>query len=915
MYCSEGRLITSATDLVGFLLCNHLTALDLQVAGGAPIAPLTADDPQLAVVAARGLEHEAAHLQQLRGAGRTIVEIGTAETSLASLRAREAETLSALVAGTDVVFQATFLDERLPSHAWRGHSDFVTKVPGVSHFGNYAYEPEDTKLARHVSPSAVLQLCQYAEQLERLQGSAPENIHVVLGDGERVSIRLADVASYYRAARSRFLDRALGTGPPTEALPTAHCALCRWSLTCEDKWRADDALWLVAGLSREQARKCGEAGITSVAALASPDDGRVVRGIRAPTLTRLRRQARLQVAARAEPPGTAPPYELLSADEPGTGLSALPKPSPGDLFFDLEGDPFVGDGGIEYLLGIGWVVAGTFEFKAFWAHTPAEEKRAFQDLIDFVQERRSQDPDLHIYHYAPYERTALGRLMGRYATREEEVDELLRGDVLVDLYRVVKQAVVLGSESYSLKKVERLYMPAREGEITNAASSIVEYERWLNNGGDAILGEIERYNRVDCESTWMLREWLESRRPEAEAAFGIALSRPMPAEGQVAATVSEELDEVRALAMSLWPHDEPPGDDASDEARAPWLLAQLLDWHRREAKPQWWEYFHRVNVCTEEDLLADTEAIAGLSYDGIVGTEKRSSIHRYRFDPDQEHKLSPGKPVVDSAVERVRLSGGDATPSPGALVALDRVNGTLDLKRGNSSAAVHPQALIPDGPVNTGVLREALRRLAVEAVKYGDGPGPNRVARDLVARRPPRLQDGVPGGLLQQEGENALAAAVRCSLDLDDSYLPIQGPPGSGKTWTAARVIVELVRRGRRVGITANSHAVISHLLEQVMAYGRDARVPLRAVQKADLGQRCADDSVRCESTPKKIEDALAAGEVDIVAGTAWLFAREGMAQSLDHLIIDEAGQLSLANVLAAGSAARNLSSLVTHAS
>jgi len=158
-----------------------------------------------------------------------------------------------------------------------------------------------------------------------------------------------------------------------------------------------------------------------------------------------------------------------------------------------------------------------------------------------------------------------------------------------------------------------------------------------------------------------------------------------------------------------------------------------------------------------------------------------------------------------------------------------------------------------------------------------------------------------------QPGERAKNAAIRLAPQLDESYLAVQGPPGSGKTTIGAEIVLDLVRRGKRVGITANSHKVIGNLLDKICEQARGRGQTLRALQKADERERCASQEVRCTENATEVEAALGAGDVEIVAGTAWLFARPGMQNRLDVLIIDEAGQMALANVLAIAQAARNL--------
>ncbi len=909
----DGRTIVSASDLVAHLACSYVTTLDAEAASGLRPRP-AGDDPELEVLRRRGFEHEAAYLAELGEAGLDVVEIpddhgGPAAGRVEALRRAEARTVAAMEAAADVVYQATFLDER-GAVLWRGHADFLRRVPGPTALGAYGYEPVDTKLARHVRPSAVLQLCHYAEQVERLQGAPPDRVHVVLGGHDEESVRLAEVAAYYRAARARFLS-ALGEHAPGYPVPVEHCAVCPWLPVCEERWEADDHLCRVAGLGREQVRKLTAAGIATLGALAGSPPGLRVRGMTDATVGRLQVQARLQHRRR---PGEPPPVELIRGVEPGRGLSALPPPDPGDVFYDIEGDPFVGDAGIEYLHGVGWLDGGSFTFRAFWGHTPAEERRAFEGLIDLLVERRRRFPGMHVYHYANYEPHALGKLMGRYGTREAELDDLLRGQVFVDLYRVVRQGLVVGSASYSLKKLEPLYMPARAEAITDAASSIVEYERWLQTGDRRILADIEAYNRTDVESTRLLRDWLEARRADLVRS-GETVDRPeIRAVEPSPAPSSDEADgdPDELVARLLDGRVDPPGADAPAGERARWLMAQLLAWHQREAKPEWWRYFDRVLQCDESDLLRDSECIAGLEPAGHPAPgERESRIWTYRFDPDQEHKLRAGSPVLDPATERVRQTRPpDAAPrldGPGRLVELDAALGILRLQRPGSSRAFHPRSLIPGTPIPTHLQRDALRAVARALLDHGvDGPGPFAAARLLLGRLPPRVRGVAEGGALRCPGEEAPAAAVRIASGLDRSYLAVQGPPGAGKTWTAARMVVALVREGAKVGITANSHAVISHLLERVVDAGEEQGVRILAVQKVsnpDEGYR-GHPHVEVTKDNAKVAALVKHGGVDVVAGTSWLFAREAMRGEVGTLVVDEAGQLSLADVLSVAPAA-----------
>ncbi|MGI8940107.1 MAG: AAA domain-containing protein [Iamia sp.] len=309
----------------------------------------------------------------------------------------------------------------------------------------------------------------------------------------------------------------------------------------------------------------------------------------------------------------------------------------------------------------------------------------------------------------------------------------------------------------------------------------------------------------------------------------------------------------------------------------------------------------------ENDLYDDTEPISGLVPVGESVPDKQSYVWTYHFDPDQEHKLKEGAPVKDPATERRGLEGGPKASTPGRIVALDSAAGTLGLRRAKRSEAPHPMALIPPGPLKTPEQRASLQRLAQALLDHGvDGAGQGRAARQLLARRPPQVDGVEPGDALRRPDEPTADAAVRLVRGLQGSYLPIQGPPGAGKTYTAAKVIVALVSEGKQVGITANSHAVIGNVLKAALKEAAEQGVAIRAMQKPGDDGGVDNPSVEPVDNPT-IEAAVAAGEVDLIAGTPWLFSRLGLADTLDTLVVDEAGQLSLANVAAVAPSARNL--------
>jgi uncharacterized protein len=300
---------------------------------------------------------------------------------------------------------------------------------------------------------------------------------------------------------------------------------------------------------------------------------------------------------------------------------------------------------------------------------------------------------------------------------------------------------------------------------------------------------------------------------------------------------------------------------------------------------------------TDAERIEASEPLAGLEYVGIVDTVKKSLVHRYEF-PDQEYDVRVGHGVVDPA------TGRDA----GKVVAIDDAARTIDLKRAKNRSEPHPTALVPFDRYGAGVMENALMRLGGEVADHGlDSDGPHRAACDLLLGRPPRV--GQPAGAaLRQPGETDLEAARRLALAVDRSTLAIQGPPGSGKTYSGARMALDLVRGGGRVGVVANSHKVIGNFLTLLTEAAEEAGVEIGIVQKVtDDEDGFVHRSVRVTTDNAEVRNALGSGTASVAAGTAWLWARDDMVGAVDVLFVDEAGQMSLANTLAAASGAASL--------
>jgi predicted RecB family nuclease len=890
---SDGALRLSATDLANHVACRHLTQLDLAAARGLRRPP-DWYAPDAALLRQRGGEHEAAFLGHLESQGLRIAGLGGETDEPAGFE----RTLAAMRDGFDVIVQATLLAGR-----WSGRADVLRRVPRPSRLGSWSYEVWDTKLARQTKGGSVLQICLYSDLLEAIQGARPEFMYVVppRQDFHPDVYRVDDFLAYYRLVRRRLEELAgsADSASPTYPVPVPHCDVCRWWPACDAQWRRDDHLSLVAGITRLQTRELEGRAVKTLAGLAAeplPLAWKPSRGA-AETYVRAREQARVQRAGRDLGKTL---YELLP-QQPGLGFERLPDPSPGDLFFDLESDPYVGDSGREYLFG--WALEdepGNPAYRCLWALDPAAERAAFEAFADFVMARWVRHPDLHVYHFAPYEPAAIKRLMGRYATRESEVDRMLRAGLFVDLHAVVRQALRASVEEYSLKKVEALYGFTRAVDLADAGVQLRVVQRALEleepEAIDAAVREVvSGYNRDDCVSTLHLFRWLQEVRGEIEAR-GEAIRRPATGAGLPSESVAEHDREVREIMEALLRDVPPARPERSEEQQARWLLAFLLDWHRREAKAGWWEFF-RLRELSDEDLLDEKSAIAGLAHVGRAGAVKRNVVDRYRF-PTQETSIRRG--------DRLKL------PLPadrdfGQVESIDLGAHTLDVRKRGGCESLHPTAVFSQENVPADPLAASLLRLGRRVARDGiDAPGALRAARDLLLGRPPRLA-GHEGGPLRRDRESGVDAARRLVAGLESGTLAIQGPPGTGKTWTGARMICDLVRAGKKVGVCAMSHKVIRNLLEAVVRAGREEDVSPRCFHKNREDDEGPAGEIGEVADNDKALRLLKSGAARVLGGTAWLWSREEFFEAVDVLFVDEAGQMALANVLAIAQCARAL--------
>ncbi|MEC3891396.1 TM0106 family RecB-like putative nuclease [Nocardiopsis sp. LDBS1602] len=935
MFRTTTGWVVSPTDLVDTLECDHRSALKTALAAHLPGAPRP--EPVDPLVAHHGHTHETDELDRLTDLFGDVTTIDDPAPDDHSLAEAAHATARAMDARVPVIYQASFHHPLTDRVAFHGRADFLirsdldpaTGEPRPDHTGPATYEPWDTKLARDPGPAAVVQLAAYADAVATLSGHTPHNMHLITGDRHTRTLPTAEFTPILATITTRLLERlarepALPT--PTWGEPRPACDGCGYTTWCSQGRVAARHLSLVAGLRTDQAAKLTDAGITTIDALARvPDQDRPTTLPRR-SFEQLRAQAALQVrqdtTRTAHDPQGRVSAEVFSPD----GLASLPAPSTGDVFFDMEGYPYHShqDGrGLEYLFGATTEDPDGHEtFHTFWAHDRAQEKKALEDFVDFVTARIDTDEGAHIYHYASYEVDRLKHLSSAYATREEEVDRLLRQNRLIDLYTVVRKSLRVSQRSYSIKYLEPLYLDtARDGGVTTAASSIDAYAAYLraHQDGDTdtaarVLDDIAAYNRDDCHSTARLRDWLEGHRADQ----GIT-TRPLL---QIEIT-EEEAERARKRAERDARHaalteplldgvpEQPEQRTDADHPRA--TLAALVGYYRRENSPPWREHFQRSNAPLHE---LETDGNCAVPWQAHVGEWEHPTGKRRNARREVAMRLDRAHPNPFTTGESVHLlhpaaPGQSATTRPAKVLkaepdALTLIE-TAPPEQITSSA---PIAVLPGSPVDPKPKDGALETVAHTAA-HTLPDWPHHAGLDVLRRTPPRLDP--PGPLPDPAHHDDLIDAAITAVDrLDHSYLAVQGPPGAGKTYLAARLITHLIAKGRSVGVCSTGHKAVENVMSAALRAANEQGLAIEAAKRPRGGKKDPDAPWYQPSSQQVLANwrtkRAAQGQPVLIGGTAWgMSGADTIADPLDVMIIDEAGQFALADTLAVSASAHDL--------
>jgi len=877
----EKQVLYSPTDLNNFVSCkyhikNDLFAKELNLKK----REISAD---IKLWRKYGDEHEAKYLKLLQENNKPNITIDPKKSD----QERFESTKNALKKGFKLIYKAFFIDKD-----FRGECDFLIRLEKKSDLGEYSYEVYDTKITKNLRSKHVLQITGYSFLLSKIQGLMPLKMHLIDGSSEIHDYKVNEFIDYFLYSKENF-EKFLPLAKKESLYPEkcSYCSLCPWLDECEKKWTTDNYINQTYGIINSQVKKLKKEKIKTVDDLAKLDLNKIKLKINLTTQKRLVNQAKLQEHKRL----TSETRVVFLNSELNKGFYKMPEPNEGDLFYDIEGFPQSEGRPFEYLHGVYFLNNGKKVFKKFVIkkYDKIEEKRIFIELINFFKDHFEKYPNAYLYHYNNYEERALKELSITYSSVFTEgqnfIDNLLRREKFIDLYLVVSQCMQTTEKDLTLKTIEIFYRKQRSSIVKTADDSIKLFDIWCSTYEPTLMQDIINYNEEDCISTYELREFLLKNRPKDLPWFSQLSEEKVENKEKPDFEINENLLIEQLESKSNIDNEKFIND-----------LISLVGFHRRERKPDNWAYYDRKKK-TSEELEDDPECIGNCELvEEIISTDslKDESNYlkrkfKYKFNT-QNFKIKEGDPALDiftnsnfGKIEKITEIDDDenyleiSTKEPGTMP------GNLNLG--------------PTPSPSTAAIAEALNKFIQSYL--GENIILYKCADDFLKKKLPDITSFEQGQSIVDYEKDITEESIKAIKKLNSSYMLIQGPPGSGKTYTSAKIILSLLMDGKKVGVTSNSHKAINNLLERIEKNAQNENFFFEGIKVASKkDDKFLGKNIKSVSTLKNLSKNFI-----LYAGTAWLFSKNMFDQQLDYLFIDEAGQVSLANTLAIATSTKNL--------
>ena len=827
----------------------------------------------------RGNDHEREYLKELRKKYKKVIDLKNSEKTKEE---KISKTIQAMKEGWDVIHGGWLKKDK-----WSGEFDFlILNKENKSKFGDYSYEIIDTKYSNKPKPDHIIQLGMYTYMLENTQGALPKHFTIVLKNMIHESVQVNQVNEFFKIHRENYENFVIKNLDKQKPEKCNFCNVCEWSDECEKIWIKQDNLNQIGGLNKIHLKKLLELKIDTATKLSKQDTNKIIKGFRKEISYKLITQAKLQ----KEYQKTNIPVHLPNPNNLDNlkGFNLLPEPSKCDLYFDIESiEDHVYPGGLEYLLGMYFIENGKENFKTLWSHNKNEEKKNLIEFFDFTKAHFKKYPNSKIYHYGSYEITALLKLTSFHKAKGIEYDHYLNLDKFVNLLEVNRQGLFISENSYSLKNIEKFYEFKREGDVQKGDVSQEYYIEWLETQDQNFLDEIESYNKQDCLSTYQLHQWLLRVKPPETSWF-------------TSYRVEEEM-KLRDWEIDMKVYSEKVEKSNIKNKKIKQLMSDIIGFYNREDKPAWREFFDR-RTKSDEELIDDPECIGNMISHGKPTPEKRSLIYSYKFE-DQDFKLRKSKKTIIANNQDI-----EQKDYAGTIVDIDYKEKEVLLKRGTSQGVLPPILSIgPNKPQGNDKLilntYKFIDSLIDEEKKYS-------ALNDFLEKKHPNIK-GIKVGDRIINNDDFEKEIPKIISNLDNSYIYIQGPPGTGKTYQAANTIVELLKKNKKIAVTGLSHKVIHNLLSRIEMTASEKQFEFMGYKKGNLEDEDTifeGEYIKTYEKDPVFMDALKEKNIgQIFAGTKYHLANTYYDQKIDYLFIDEAGQVSLADLISIGNIAKNI--------
>ena len=886
MKIKNSNFLISPSDLNNFIACKYTVLNEIKYHNKEiRKSPDRANDKLWKEM---GVEHEKRHYKILKEKYKKSITI----KSDLNEKDRFDETVRAIQKGYDLIYHAYLIDDNL-----RGEADFLIKCDTKSDLGDYSYEVYDTKITRNLKPRHITQITAYSDMLGKIQKVLPEKMYLIDGSDEYHSFKTIEYIDLFNHSKKEFI-KFLSNISKEKIYPEkcSYCNLCDWKDECDKTWENDNYINLVAGSNKSQIEKLKKNKIRTVEQLSKTKLTAMDLKINAESFKKIQLQAQLQEEKR----NTGEDKIVILDSDFGKGFYKLPKPDDGDVFFDIEGYPRM-DRPFEYLHGLYYKDKGKLKFKDLWAknYNKESEKNIFIELINFLEKRFVEYPNAHIYHYASYEKRAIRELATSYSSEFPKGDivndDLLRKEKYVDLFSIVSQSIRTSERDLSLKSIEKFYNFKRKADIVKADDSVIKYDNWIATKNEKYKQDIINYNEEDCISTYLLREFLVKNKPENIDWF--VKQEEITKEG-------EEPNKYRRKASNKLSREEVEVDlnnrleKKKNKTNKKFVenLKNFIGFHWKSNKPEFWEVFDRAEK-THLELEDDTECIANcVLIDDKPKVTEDGFVYSYRFN-DQNYKQKEGK----SAFDAHQIKGLGTIYSIEENFPDKNIVKILVSKRRKNIEMPSLLTLGNTMPPQVHQHDQALNKFLEDYI-LNDGENYKSIM-DMLERKEPDIKNIKSGSILIEENKDLITQSIEIVKNLNNSYLTIQGPPGTGKTYTSAKIIIELMKAGKKVGVTSNSHEAIKTLLIAIEQQAVDQNYEFSGMRKSKSSDKHEWKFIRNVTTGKPLN----MDSYSLFAGTSWFFVDPRMNKTLDYLFIDEAGQVALGTTIANATSADNL--------